>query len=100
MRHPLLQRNKLIEQQALQFPEGKTEKYFYIFLGNNFFTVFCGGPLVVEAPGQLPSFPPPFNPVLRFISRMLRLLPTPLPSDTLNEGDSLELSGSYLVWEN
>ena len=23
------------------------------------FTVFCGDPLVVEAPGQLPSLPPP-----------------------------------------
>jgi len=25
---------------------------------------FCGGPLVVEAPGQLPSLPPPLNPAL------------------------------------
>jgi len=35
------------------------KKYFYVSLGNNFSTVFCGGPLVVEAPGQLPSLPPP-----------------------------------------
>jgi len=27
------------------------KKYFYVSLGNNFFTVFCGGPLVVETPG-------------------------------------------------
>jgi len=34
-------------------------------LGNYFFTVFCGGPLVVETPGQLPSLPPsPLNPTL------------------------------------
>ena len=30
-----------------------------------FFYCFCGGPLVVEAPGQLPSLPPlPLNPAL------------------------------------
>ena len=35
------------------------KKYFYVSLGNNFKTVFfCGGPLVVEVPGQLPSLPP------------------------------------------
>ena len=27
--------------------------YFYVSLGSNFVTVFCGGPLVVEAPEQL-----------------------------------------------
>jgi len=36
--------------------------FFYVSLGN-IFTVFCGGPLVVEAPGQLPSLPP-LNPAL------------------------------------
>ena len=40
------------------------KKYFYVSLSNNFFTVFCGGPLVVEAPGQLPSLPPPLNSAL------------------------------------
>jgi len=30
---------------------------------------------------------------------IFRHLPISLPSDTFNEGDSLELSGSYLVWE-
>jgi len=34
-------------------------KYFYVSLRNNFFYCFCGGPLVVKAPGQLPSLPPP-----------------------------------------
>ena len=33
----------------------RPKKYFYVSLGNNFFTVFCGGP------GQLPSLPPPFK---------------------------------------
>ena len=33
------------------------KKYVYVLLGNNFFTVFRGGPLVLEAPGQLPSLP-------------------------------------------
>jgi len=33
------------------------KKYFYVFLGNNFFTVFRGRTLVVEAPGQLLSLP-------------------------------------------
>ena len=33
------------------------KKYVYVSLGNNFFTVFRGGPLVVEAPGQLSSLP-------------------------------------------
>jgi len=32
--------------------------------------------------------------------RILRLLPTPLPFDALNEEHTLELSGSYRVWEN
>jgi len=32
------------------------KKYFYVSLGNNFFTVF------LEAPGQLPSLPLPLNP--------------------------------------
>jgi len=36
----------------------------------------------------------------RFIGLIFRLLPTPLPSDALNDGDPLELSGSYVVWEN
>jgi len=31
------------------------------YLGNNFFYCFCGGPLVEEAPGQLPSLPPPLK---------------------------------------
>jgi len=37
---------------------------------------------------------------LRFIGRILRLLPTPFPFDAFNEEDPLELLGSYLVWEN
>ena len=41
-----------------------SKSFFYVSLGNNFFTVFCGGPLVVEAPEQLPSLPPPLNPAL------------------------------------
>jgi len=28
------------------------------------FPVFCGGPLLVEAPGQLPGLPHPLNPAL------------------------------------
>jgi len=38
--------------------------------------------------------------LLRFISLIFRFLHTTLPSDTVNEGDPLELPGSYLVWEN
>jgi len=33
------------------------QKVFYVSLGNNFFTVFCGGPLVVEALGNCPVCP-------------------------------------------
>ena len=33
---------------------------FYVII----FYCFCGGPLVVEAPGQLPILPPPLNPAL------------------------------------
>jgi len=33
------------------------QKVFYVSLGNIFYC-FCGGPLVVEAPGQLTSLPP------------------------------------------
>jgi len=40
------------------------KKYFYVSLGNNFLLFFCGGPLAVEAPGQLPSLPPPLNPAV------------------------------------
>jgi len=36
----------------------------------------------------------------RQISRILRLLPTLLLFHNLNDGDSLELSGSHLVKEN
>jgi len=39
----------------------KTSIVFYVSLGNNFSLFFCGGPLVVEAPGQLPSLPPPLK---------------------------------------
>jgi len=39
-------------------PDYQFQKVFYVSLGNNFYC-FCGGPLVVEAPGQLPSLPPP-----------------------------------------
>jgi len=42
----------------------------------------------------------PSGELLRFIDQIVRLLPTPLLFDALNKGDSLELSGSYLVWEN
>jgi len=35
-----------------------------------------------------------------FIGRIFPLSPTPLAFDALNEGDLLELLGSYLVWEN
>ena len=45
-----------------------SKSIFYVSVGNNFFTVFCRGPLVVEAPGQLPSLPPPLNPALHGFS--------------------------------
>jgi len=32
------------------------KKYFYVSLGNNFFTVFVEAPLVVEALGNCPFF--------------------------------------------
>jgi len=38
--------------------------------------------------------------VICCIGRIFRLLPTPLPFDALNERDTLELSGTYLVREN
>ena len=38
--------------------------YFYVSLGNNFFTVFVEAPLVVEALGNCPVCPPPLNPAL------------------------------------
>jgi len=39
------------------------KSFFYVSLGNNFFTVFCGDPLVVEAPGQWATsqFAPPLK---------------------------------------
>ena len=40
------------------------KKYFYVSLGNNFFTVFAEAPLVVEALGNC-SLCPLLNPVLR-----------------------------------
>jgi len=42
------------------------EKYFCVSLGNIFYR-FCGGPLVVETPGQLPSLSPA-PPVRRYAS--------------------------------
>jgi len=42
----------------------RPKKYFYVSLGNTFFTVFCGGPLVVEALGNCPVCPLPLNPAL------------------------------------
>ena len=42
-------------------PDYQFQKVFFTSLGN-IFTVFCGGPLVVEAPGQLPSLPLPLKP--------------------------------------
>ena len=39
------------------------KKYFYVSLGNNFFTVFVEAPLVVEAMGNCPVCPP-LNPAL------------------------------------
>jgi len=38
--------------------------------------------------------------LLRFIGRIVRLLHIPLSFDASNEGDSLELSGSYLIGKN
>jgi len=39
-------------------------------LGNYFLLFFCGGPLDVETPGQLPSLPPsPLNPTLLLLLR-------------------------------
>ena len=39
-------------------PDYQFQKVFIVSFGNNFFTFFCGGPVVVEAPGLLPSLPP------------------------------------------
>jgi len=39
------------------------KKYFYVSLGNNFLTVFVEAPLVVEALGNCPVYPP-LNPAL------------------------------------
>jgi len=40
-------------------PDYQFQKVFLYFLIGNNLLLFCGGPLVVEAPGQLPSLPPP-----------------------------------------
>jgi len=46
------------------FPDYQFQKvFFYVSFGNNFFTVFRGGPLVVEALGNCPVCPL-FNPAL------------------------------------
>jgi len=46
-------------------PDYQFQKVFLnVSLGNNFLLFFCGGPLVVEAPVQLPNLPPPLNPAL------------------------------------
>ena len=46
------------------------KKYFYVSLGNNFFTVFVEAPLVVEALGNCPVCPP-LNPALKYIQLSL-----------------------------
>jgi len=46
------------------------KKYFYVSLGNNFFTVFVEAPLVVEALGNCPVCPP-LNPALKNIQLSL-----------------------------
>ena len=45
-------------------PDYQFQKVFLYFLIGNNLLLFCGGPLVVEAPGQLPSLPPPLHPAL------------------------------------
>jgi len=46
--------------------------FFYVSLGNNFFTVFVEAPLVVEALGNCPVCPP-LNPALLFVCVSVRL---------------------------
>ena len=49
------------------------KQYFYVSLGNIFLLFFCGSPLVVEAPGQLPSLPSQIRPCgLYFVERATR----------------------------
>jgi len=55
--------NELQLLHAIFIPDHQFQKYFYVSLGNNFVYFFCGGPLVVEAPGKLPSSPPKSGPV-------------------------------------
>ena len=43
------------------------KKYFYVSLGNNFFTVFVEAPLVVQALGNCPVCPSPLNPALNSV---------------------------------
>jgi len=45
-------------------PDYQFQKVFYVSLDNNFLLFFCGDPLVVDAAGQLPRLPSPFNPAL------------------------------------
>jgi len=49
---------KLYDLHAFLFQIISFKKYFHVSLGRNFFTVLCVGPIVVGAPGQLPSLPP------------------------------------------
>ena len=51
------------------------KKYFYVSLGNNFFTVLWR-PLIVAAPGQLSSLPPPLKsgPGARFTKYLTTIL--------------------------
>jgi len=46
-----------------------------IVIITNFIYSFCGGPLVVEAPGQLPSLPPPLSPALHRAKAKIKLAP-------------------------
>jgi len=77
------------------------KKYFYVSLGYNFFSVFCGGPLVVEALGKCPVCPS-LNPALvtstnaKFAGRPISLrdvsysLPLDVEKDDSYNGGSME----------
>jgi len=68
------------------------KKYFYVSLGNNFFTVFVEAPLVVDALGNCPVCPP-LNPALPVTVIMTAAVKLP---DSLIEKSLLILFAGYL----
>jgi len=69
----------------LQFPEGQTDKYFYVSLGNNFLLFFVKA-LSFGGPWATAQFaPPPLNPALCWREAELGVHAMVAVSDTTGE---------------